>query len=121
MSKVMTLFFLALNAGLDWAILIGKSPVYHYEDKKRTSEIPEKYRYTVVLPGNCFAEVSISIPGSTDSLANVTDEQITEGCATLRPVLVRFTDCKVKVYSNKEGDQKFTGTASGVELVKPSK
>ena len=120
MANIITLILSALNGGLDWVILIGKIPVYPYENRKRTSDIPEKHRYKVVLPGNCYRELSISIPGSVDALAAVTDEQISEGCANLRPLLVRFTDCTVKVYS-KDNEQKLTGTASGVELVKLSK
>ncbi|RKI65290.1 hypothetical protein D7V91_14655 [bacterium 1xD42-67] len=120
MANIITLILSALNGGLDWVILIGKTPVYPYENRKRTSDIPEKYRYKVVLPGNNYTELNVSVPGSVDALAAVTDEQISEGCANLRPLLVRFTDCTVKVYS-KDNEQKLTGTASGVELVKLSK
>lgn len=117
-SLILTL--MTLNGGLEWVILIGRTPLFPYENKKRTSDIPEKYRYKVVLPGNNYTELNVSVPGSVDALAAVTDEQISEGCANLRPLLVRFTDCAVKVYS-RDNEQKLTGTASGVELVKPSK
>lgn len=114
------LTLMALNGGLESVILAERTPIYLYENKKRISDIPEKYRYRVVLPGNSYLELSILIPGSVDALAAVTDEQIAGGCADLRPLLVRFTDCRVKVYS-QDNQQKFSATASGVELVKPSK
>lgn len=120
MAQIPPLPLEALNGGLDWVVLSGKRPGYPFRDGKRMSDTPEKYNYTVNLPGNCYADLTISIPGSMDALAAVTDEQIAEGCATLRPVLVRFSDCVVKVYSIK-GEQKMSATASGVELVKSGK
>lgn len=120
MQQIPPLPLEALNGGLDWVILSGKRPGYPFKDGKRVSDTPEKYNYTVNLPGNCYTELSISIPGSVDALAAVTDEQIAEGCATLRPLLARFANCIVKVYTVK-GEQKMSATASGVELVKPSK
>lgn len=120
MATSILLQFIALNGGLDWAILTGKSPVYHYENGKRTGDIPEKFRYKAIMPGCCYSEISISVPGSIDALAAITDEQIAESCANLRPLLVRFINCTVKVYS-KDGEQKLAGTANAVELVKSSK
>lgn len=110
----------ALNGGLDWSILVSRRPGFPYKDGQRMSEVPDKYNYKVDLPGNCNTELTVSIPGGTDALAEVTDEQIAEGCATLRPVLVRFNNCTVRVYTIK-GEQRMSATADGVELVKPSK
>lgn len=110
----------ALNGGLDWVILSGKRPGFPYKDSKRLSDTPEKHNYDTRLPGNCYADLTVSIPGNVDALSAVTDEQIAEGCATLRPILVRFSDCIVRVYTIK-GEQRMTATASGVELVKPNK
>lgn len=109
----------AINGGLDGAILVGIRPSYPNKDGKRISETPDKIRYDVVLPGNCFAPLTVSIPGSIDTLSQVSDEQIAEGCATLRPLLVRFTNCTVKIYVIK-GEQKMSATADSVELVKTS-
>lgn len=111
----------AINHGLDWVILSGKRPGYPYsKDGKRLSDTPEKTAYQVNLPGNCYAELTVSVPGSMDPLAAVTDEQITDGCASLRPILVRFSNCTVSIYTIK-GEQKMSATADGVELVKSSK
>lgn len=120
MPKVPPLPFVAINGGLDWAILIGKRPAYTFQDGKRISETPDKIRYDVVLPGNCFAPLTVSIPGSIDTLSAISDEQIAEGCATLRPLLVRFSEATVRIYSIN-GEQKMTAAASSIELVKPSK
>ncbi len=121
MSKIPPISFEGINFGLSWAILTGKAPSYLYsEDGKRQSDIPEKWRYTIALPGNCYNPLTVSIEGSVDSLANVRDEDIANACASLQPILVSFTNCTVKVYTvNRE--QKMSATASGVELVKASK
>lgn len=111
----------ALNRGLDWVILAGKRPGYPYsKDGKRLSDTPEKTNLDVKLPGNCYAELTVSIPGSEDPLSTVTDEQIADGCASLRPILVHFTNSVVNIYTIK-GEQRMSATADGVELVKTSK
>lgn len=110
-----------LNGGLTWVILIGKQPGYPYDkDGKRSSEIPDRFRYSVVLPGCCFTPLSVDIPSGIDALSDVSDEQIAQGCASLRPILVQLTECFVKIYTIK-GEQKMTATASSIELVKTGK
>lgn len=120
MSQIPPLPLESLNGGLDWVILAGKRPGYPFKDGKRLSDTPEKYNYDVKLPGNCYAELTVSIPGSMDALAAVSEDDIAGGCGTLRPILVRFSGCIVKVYTIK-GEQRMSATASGIELVKPSK
>ena len=120
MAKLPLIPYEAINGSLDWAVLVGKRPIYPYEDKKRTSDTPDRVRYDVLLPGNCFTTLGVSIPGNVDALAAITDEQIAEACATLRPLLARFTNCTVKVYTIN-GEQRMSATASGIELVKASK
>lgn len=116
----------AMNRGLDWMILVGKRPGYPFDKvTKRSGDTPDKFYYDVNLPGNNFTALSIAIPGGIDVLSNVTDEQISDGCATLRPVLVRFSNCMVKIYAvktvNDSVEQKMSATADGVELVKSNK
>lgn len=111
----------AINGDLDWAILIRKGPNYPFDnDGKKISEIPVKYSYTICLPGNCYTTLTVGIPGSTDALSAVSDEQIAEACAALRPVLVRFTNATVRIYTFK-GEQRMSATADAVELVKANK
>ena len=113
--------FEGINAGLSWAILTNKSPAYPYNrDGTRQSDTPEKWRYTIALPGNRYTPLTVSIEGSADLLGNITDELIADACASLQPVLVTFEDCFVSIYTIK-GEQRMTATASGIKLVKPSK
>lgn len=116
----------AMNRGLDWMILVGKRPGYPFDKAtNRSGDTPDKFYYDVNLPGNSFTALSVAIPGGIDVLSSITDDQISDGCATLRPVLVRFSNCMVKIYAVKTAngsvEQKMSATADGVELVKPSK
>lgn len=113
--------FEGLNAGLSWAILTNKSPAYPYDrDGKRQSDTPDKWRYTVALPGNYYTPITVSIETSMDLLANITDEQIAEACASLDPVLVTFDNCFVSIYAIR-GEQRMSATASGVKFFQPGK
>ena len=119
--KVPPIIWTGFNANLSWAILTSKSPTYPYNrDGTRQSDTPEKWRYTIALPGNCYSPLTVSIEGSTDLLGNITDEQIAEACASLQPFLVTFDNCFVSIFTIK-GEQRMTATASSIELVKPSK
>ena len=121
MPQIPPIQFEGFNSGIPWAILTSKSPGYPYnKEGTRQSDTPEKWRYGVALPGNRYTPLTISIEGSTDFLSNITDEQIAEACASLQPFLVRFDNCYVSIFTIK-GEQRMTATASGVELVKPSK
>ena len=120
MPNIPSFLWEGANGGLNWAILTNKAPSYPFLDGKRLSEIPEKWRYSVALPGNCYYPLTVSIEGNTDFLANVTDEQIADACASLQPILVTFSNCYVRIFTIK-GEQRMTATASGIELVKPNK
>lgn len=119
--KVPPIVWTGFNGNLNYAILINKSPAYPYnKDGTRQSDTPDKWRYTVALPGNCYTPITVSIETSTDLLANITDEQIAEACASLDPVLVTFDNCFVSIYAIR-GEQRMSATASGVKFFQPGK
>ena len=111
--------FLAVNANMDYAVLTGKRTIYPFADGKRTSDVPTATTITTALQGNGFALLNVKIEGSVDPLPDVTDEAIKAACAAMKPLLIRFKDCKVAIYSID--GLKMSATASGVELVNPSK
>ena len=111
--------FLAANGGIDYAVLTGTRSIYPFADGKRTSDIPIATNITTALQGNGFSPLNIKIEGSTDPL-NATDEEIKALCAAMKPLFVRFKDCKVSIYSI-DGQIKMSANASGVEVVTPSK
>ena len=119
MSNIPKLPLKSLNGGMDYSILTGKSPVYQYEGGKRVSDTPVAWRYSVLLPGNCFSAITVKIGTDKDFLYEITDELIADACATMKPIFVRFTDCSVSVYAID--GLKMSATASAVELIKSGK
>lgn len=105
-----------VNSGQPFAILTGIGPIYKYEGGKRTSETPIGTKISVALQGNRFAPLDVKILNSTDPLPNITDEKIQSSCAEVKLIAVRFTDCKISLYSIG-GQMVMSATASGVELV----
>lgn len=111
----------AVNGGQgEFAILTGKSPIYPYEGGKRTSETPIGTKISVVLQGNRFAPLDVKILGASDPLPSISGEKIEASCAGIKLLAVRFTDCKIALYSIG-GQMVMSATATGVELVNFSK
>lgn len=107
----------AINKGQEFAVLTGKSPIYFYEDGKRTSETPIGTKITVALQGNRFTSLTVKIEGKTDPLPNITDEEIETSLVNIELFVVKFTDCRVTLY-NIGGNMVMSATATGVEIVK---
>ena len=114
MAKIPPIAFAGFNGGQDWAILTGKSPIYQYQDKKRLSDTPIGWRFKVALQGYCFSTLDVKINESADPLPDIDESQITEACAVMKPIFVRFTDCFVSVY-DYDGI-KYSGNAKGIAL-----
>ncbi|RKI76068.1 hypothetical protein D7V90_21785 [bacterium 1xD42-87] len=106
----------AVNNGIDYAILTGKSFAYHYENGKRTDETPTCEKIDVALQGNRFSPLTVKIDGMIDSLPEISDEEIEASCTNMKLIAVRFTDCKIALYSIN-GSMVMSATAKGVELV----
>lgn len=108
-----------INNGFDGAILIGKKPGYLYVDRKRQGDTPISFKYDVLLPGNCMSQLTVTVEGSTDRLAAITDQDIFEACSNLDFILVRFANCMVSIYAID--GLKMSATADSVELIKVNK
>lgn len=118
-NKVETVFS-AINGGQEIAILTSKSSGYAFEGGKRTSDTPTHTKIGVALQGNRLTPLTVKVEGSTDPLPSISDEQIAAACLSVKLLAVRFTDCKVSIYSIG-GQMVMSATASGVELVNMSK
>lgn len=106
----------AVNSGLDYAILTGKSFYYPYENGKRTDETPLGMKVEVALPGNRLSPLTVKVEGATDPLPAISDEEIEASCTNTKLVAVRFADCKVSLYSIN-GQMVMSATATDAELV----
>lgn len=109
----------AVNGGQDFAILTGISPIYKYEGGKRVGETPIGTKISVVLQGNRFTPLDVKILNATDPLPNITDEKIQASCAEVKLIAVRFTDCKISLYSIG-GQMVLSAISNGAEIMNTS-
>ena len=116
MAKKLEVTLQAVNGGLDYAILTGKSFYYPYENGKRTDETPLGMRVEVSLPGNRLSPLTVKVEGAIDPIPAISDEEIEASCNSTKFVAVRFTDCKVSLYSIN-GQLIMSATATDAELV----
>lgn len=109
-----------LNGNLSAIILTGKHDIFPFENGQRTSQERIGTGITGALPGNRLTPITVKIKG-TDPLPNISDEKISEACANMKFLLVRFSDCVVSLYTTKNGQLGMAATASGAALVNGSK
>lgn len=110
----------AVNKGQDFAILTRKGFIYPYENGRRASETPIGTKIDVILQGNRFSPLSVKIEGNIDPLPSISDDEIEASCANIKLLAVRFTDCKIALYSIN-GQMVMSATATSVELVNSKK
>lgn len=105
----------AVNQGLDFALLVGKSDVFPYENGKRLSNVREGVKLTVALQGARLSPLSIKF--NHDPLPNLTDEQIETACLECNFIYVQIPDCIVNLYSSSSGGIGMTATAQTAKIV----
>lgn len=106
-----------VNGGMEYCILSGKTFLYSYRDGKRINDEATGTRIDVVLQGNRFTPLSVKIEGDRNVLPELTDEQISTACSTLKLIPVKFNDCSITLYSINN-NMVMSATASGCEIVK---
>ncbi len=116
MKNKLVISLLAVNNGLDYAILTGKSPVYPFENNRKVSDTPIGWKFDIALQGSRMSTLTVKFDGATDPLPEISDEEIEASCASLKLLAVRFKECSVTVYTINNS-MVMSATASGVELV----
>lgn len=111
--------FEALNGGLDSAILVGKKPGYAYVDGKRQGDIPVSWKYSILIPGNGLSPLTVTIDGSKDKLASITDSAIADACSSLDLILVSLEHCVVTLYAID--GLKMSAVADSIAVIQPDK
>lgn len=99
MSNKIEVNLSTINGGMDYCILTARAHIYKYENGKRVDDTVIGTRLDVVLQGNRFTPLSVRIEGDGNVLPEISDKDIDLACSTLKPVFVRFSDCKVSAYS----------------------
>ncbi len=105
-----------VNGGQSVFILTGKTPIYKYENKRRISDTPIAIRYSCAAQGDRFTPINVQIDGA-DPLPNISDDDLLEACANLRPIFGRFVKGVMKITS-VDDNLITSGVATGIELVK---
>ncbi|MEY8324646.1 hypothetical protein AALB47_12150 [Lachnospiraceae bacterium 54-11] len=116
MKNKLVISLLAVNNGLDYAILTGKSPVYPFENNKKISDTPISWKIEVALQGSRLSALTVKVDGAADPLPEISDEEIEANCASLKLLAARFKECSITVYTINNS-MVMSATASGVELV----
>lgn len=105
----------AVNAGADYAILVGKSDVLPYENGKRISEVRTGVKLTLALQGSRLSTVSVKF--DHDPLPKISDEEIEAACSECKFLFVQIPDCVVNLFSSSSGGIGMTATAETAQIV----
>lgn len=105
----------AVNSGFPYAILVGKSETFEYENGKR-AEAASGVKLNLALQGARFTQLNVKF--EKDPLLDITDEAIGKACEQNRLIFVKPTDCEVNLYRSDNGIG-MTATASGAEIITP--
>lgn len=96
-------------------ILTSQAEQYEYINGKKTDKM-SGCRFSVVSPCRNFESFNVKVEGG--KLLRLTDEEIDEACASMKPIWVRFSDFKAKPYASSNGKGiAYSCSASGVEIV----
>ena len=116
MLKNVNVNLLGVNAGMDYAILTGKSPNYEWKDGKIVGDEPIGYRLLLALQGNGLNPLAVDF--NHDPLPKVTDEQIKTACAECKFPFVQLGGCEVNIYHNaKKNSMGISATAQTAKMV----
>ena len=106
----------AVNAGLDYAMLVGKSNIFPFENGHKTSDIPIGVKLNLGLIGARMATLTVKF--DHDPLPKISDDDIAEATASCRFLFIQVPDCSVNLYaSNSGGGLGMTATAQTAQLV----
>ena len=101
--------------GTKTVILTDQSEQFEYINGEKTEKLIG-IRVSVVSPMRNFQTFNVKV--EVARLMKLTDEEIDEACASMKPIWVRFTDFKAKPYASSNGKGiAYSCSASDVEIV----
>ena len=117
MAYNLTVNLAAVNGGVDYAVLTGKTDIFAYADGKKSSETPIGVKLTLALQNARLTPLVVKF--DHDPLPSVEDAQIEAACSALKFLMVRIQNCQVKVYSSSGSGLGMTATGAAAEIVTP--
>ena len=106
---------LAAVNGVDYAILVGKSDVFAYENGKKISDQRTGVKLTLALQGSRLSPLTVKF--EHDPVPKVTDEQIETAVLECKFIFVQIPDCAVNIFSSSSGGIGMTATAETAQIV----
>ena len=100
--------------GVNYGILVEKSELFDWQDRKRVSDTPIGVRLGLALPGARMSTLAVKFDHAP--LPKVTDEQIAAACASNNFLYVQIPDAVVTLYSADNGIG-MTATAETAQIV----
>jgi len=105
-----------VNGGVDFALLVGKDPIYAYESGKKISDNPVGIKLILALQNARMAQLSVKF--SQDPLPKVRDEEIAEATGGCKFLYVQIPDAIVTLFSGSNSNGiGMTATASSAQIV----
>lgn len=107
----------SVNAGVDYAILAGKSDTYAYENGKRISEQRTGVKLTLALQGSRLSTLTVKF--DHDPLPKITDEEIEDAIMNCKFIFVQVPDAIVSLFSSSSngGGIGMSATADSAQIV----
>lgn len=106
----------AVNAGLDYALLVGKADIFPYENGKKMSDVVRTgVKLTLALQGSRLTPLAVKFPG--DPLPKVTDEEIEAAVLDCKFLFVQIPDCVVNLFSSSSGGIGMSANAQTAQVV----
>lgn len=115
MPYKMELDLAAVNGGLNYAMLVGKSDVFPYEDGKRTSDVRTGVKLNLALIGARMSPLNVKF--DNDPLPKTSDDDIAAATSNCQFMFVQIPDCVVNVYASSTGGLGMTATATAAQIV----
>lgn len=101
--------------GADFALLVGKSDIFPFENGKCTSDTRIGVKLTLVLQNSRLSTLMVKF--DHDPLPKITDEQIETACSECKFIFVQIPDCIVNLFSSSSGGIGKTASAQTAQIV----
>lgn len=115
MPYKMELDLAAVNGGLDYAMLVGKSDIFPFENGKRTSDVRTGVKLNLALIGARMSPLTVKY--DHDPLPKTGDDDIAAATSNCQFMFVQIPDCVVNVYASNTGGLGMTASAMTAQLV----
>lgn len=91
----------AVNAGENFAVLVGKTDIFPYENGKKISDERIGVKLNIALHNSRLSQLTVKF--ETDPIPKITDEAIVAATESCDFLFVELPDTEVTIYSSSNG------------------